>query len=288
MYDAAAASQLKPETPDLQRVKGAARVRFACSNGTTRLADLYQKGSAKVRLPKVYDSPATAVLINTAGGLTGGDELSYKIEAAQNTHAIVTSQTAERAYRSLSGSAKVTGSLTVGPGATLEWLPQETILFDRSCLSRTLTAELAEDARLMMLETVIVGRTAMNETIATLAFKDRWRIRRGGKLIFADDVRLTGRPDNVLAGPATAAGGHVFATFADVHPDAEDRLAGARTCLENARTAAASHQVAAAVSAWNGLLTARFVSNDSRALRKALISFLTGYRAAELPRVWSC
>lgn len=284
MYDAAMASDSGLQTETLQRVAGAARIRFAKVDGQTRLADLYQKGSAKIRLPRVYDATATAVLINTAGGLTGGDGLSYDVTIDKNAHAIVTTQTAERAYRSKTGLAKVTGVLKAGAGATLEWLPQETILFDRSGLARTLTAELAADARLMLLETIVVGRTAMGETVRQVSFRDRWRVRRENKLVFADDIRYDGDPADFLSGSATARGGHVVSTFVDCTIDAEERLAHARSCLDKI-PAVSTH---AAASAWNGLLTARFVSNDSRDLRNALISFLTGYRSADLPRVWHC
>ncbi|TYC52615.1 urease accessory protein [Rhodobacterales bacterium] len=284
MYDAETASQLLRQAPAMQRVKASARVRFSAADGTTRLADLYQSGSAKIRLPKVYGAPKTAVMINTAGGLTGGDCLDFEIAADRGAHAIVTGQTAERAYRSSGGSAKVTGCMRVDAGASLEWLPQETILFDGSSLGRTLTAEVAEDARLTMLESVVLGRKAMKETLNSVFFSDRWRVRRGGKLVFADDIRLDGRPETFLRGTATAAGRTAFATFADISPDAEDRLPLARSLVETL----ASPGVDAAVSAWNNLLVARFVALDGRALRSALMTFLTGYRSADLPRVWYC
>lgn len=284
MYGAAAASDLSLQEIKLQRVSGSARVHFNASGGKTRLADLYQKGSAKVRLPRVYEGAATAVLINTAGGLTGGDKLDYELAVGDNAHAIVTSQTAERAYRSNSGSAKVTGSLVVGSSATLEWLPQETLLFDRSSLTRALQADLSPTGRLLMLETLVLGRKAMSETVEKVRFQDKWRVRRGGKLIFADDIRLIGNPRDFLGGPATGHNSHVVATFLDCTPDAEDRLALARSCLETSQKLS----VHAAASAWNGVLTARFVSNDARDLRNTLISFLTRYRAADLPRVWYC
>ncbi|WP_428686487.1 urease accessory protein UreD [Roseibium sp.] len=284
MYDAGPASQSDIAADTMQRVNGVARVRFGVSGGDTRLADLYQSGSAKIRLPKVYGEPRTAVLINTAGGLTGGDRLTFDVAVGDAGHAIVTSQTAERAYRSTGGSAEVTGRFAVGAGATLEWLPQETILFDASRLTRSMEADLGEDARLMMLETVILGRTAMGEKIHSVFFRDRWRIRRSGRLVFADDIRLDGIPDKFLAGPATGNGALAFATLVECAPDAEDRLPLARASMDEA----ASVSTKSAVSSWNGLLVARFVSHDSRDLRNTLIRFLTGYRAAGLPRVWHC
>ncbi|MHA7775679.1 urease accessory protein UreD [Roseibium sp. M-1] len=284
MYDAASASVSVADARPMQRVDGAARVRFALSGGTTRLADLYQRGSAKIRLPRVYDTPATAVLINTAGGLTGGDRLDYDVAADAGTHAIVTSQTAERAYRSISGSAKVTGRFAAGAGATVEWLPQETILFEASGLRRSLQAELEGDARMMMVESVLIGRKAMGETVRSVFFRDSWRLRRDGRLVFADDIRLDGDPARALSGSATASGALAFATFADCALDAGDRIDLARRLVADLPDGSAT----AAASAWNGLLVARFVAPDGRALRTALTQFLTGYRAAPLPRVWSC
>lgn len=284
MYDAGTASNSGLVTGAMQRAKGVGHVRFDTVDGRTRLADLYQSGSMKIRLPKVYGQPATAVLINTSGGLTGGDSFDFGISAGSASHAIVTSQTAERAYRSVGGSAKVTGRFAAEDGATLEWLPQETILFDNSDLSRSMEADLGTDARLIMLESVVLGRRAMGETIRTHRFRDSWRIRRNGKLVFADDVRLAGDPRDGFAGPATGNGGHAFATLVDCAVDAEDRLDLARRMIEN-RPNAETH---AAASAWNGVLTARFVSTNSHDLRNCLMTFLTGYRSADLPRVWHC
>jgi len=284
MYDAAIASQsdLKPHA--LQRVRAEARIRFKAANGETRLADLYQSGSAKVRLPRVYGTPTTAVLINTAGGLTGGDELSFKVEADAGTHAIVTTQTAERAYRSPAGSARVTGRFDLEGNAILEWLPQETILFDASSLRRRLQADLRANARLLMLESVVLGRKAMGETVGSVLFTDSWRIRRDGRLVFADDIRLDGDPAPALGGRATAGGGLAVATLIDCAPDAEDRLPRARTLLAVEEDTATR----SAASAWDGLLIARFVAEDGRALRRTLTTFLTGYRGTDLPRVWHC
>ncbi len=284
MLDAAKASDCAASPHAMQRVRAEARIGFKAAGGRTRLADLYQSGSAKIRLPKVYDTPVTAVLINTAGGLTGGDRVSFAVNAAAGTRAIVTSQTAERAYRSSAGSARVTGRFCLDAGADVEWLPQETILFDASRLRRRLEAELTGDARLLMLESVVVGRAAMGERVGSVLFTDSWRLRRDGRLVFADDIRLQGDPALCLRGRATAKGGVAVATLVDCALDAEDRLERARNLLAD-RTGTG---VQAAASAWNGLLIARFVSEDGRSLRTALTTFLTGYRGMELPRVWHC
>lgn len=284
MYDAAMASKSDLEGHVLQRVNGTARLRFASPDGRTRLADLYQAGAAKIRFPKVYGTPPTAVVINTAGGLTGGDRIALDVAADRDTHAIVTSQTAERAYRSAHGSAEVTGAFTLAEESVLEWLPQETILFDRSSLRRRLSASLAGNARLLMVESLVLGRKAMGERIRSVLFRDTWRIRRDGRLVFADDVRLDGDPAAFLGGLATGRGNLAVATVVDCALDAEDRLETARSLLGEPDC----RQVQAATSAWNGVLVARFVAEDGNRLRTGLKRFLTGYRGAELPRVWHC
>jgi len=284
MYDAGTASKSDLATHVLQRVNGKARIRFGKTDGRTRLSDLYQAGAAKIRFPKVYDAPPTAVAINTAGGLTGGDRMSLEIKAGENTHAIVTSQTAERAYRSAAGSAEVSCQFALEAGAFLEWLPQETILFEASSLKRRMSAELEAESRLLMLETVVLGRKAMGERIGSVLFRDSWRIRREGRLVFGDDIRFDGDPSRFLGGRATGRGGLAVATLVDCAPDAEDRLASARALLEGL----GSRETQAAVSAWNGLLAARFVSEDGYRLRSALMQFLIGYRGTQLPRVWHC
>ncbi len=281
MYAAANMFDSDPGRADLQRADGHGRVSFKQSPTGTRLDALYQRGCAKIRLPKVYDGVPVAVLLNTAGGLTGGDRITHEAVLAPETNAIVTSQTAERAYRSLSGEANVVIDLKVGSGAKLEWLPQETILFDRSGLHRRLDVVLEGNARFLGVESVVLGRTAMGESVNSLEFRDRWRIRRNGRLIFADVVRLSDDPKDYLKGTATGAGGIAFATFIDCCPDAETRIEKARGILDGLA-------IRAAASAWNGILTARFMASDGRSLRDGLMTFLKTYRSAVLPQVWHC
>ncbi|MEH0070784.1 urease accessory protein UreD [Pannonibacter sp. Pt2-lr] len=168
--------------PVMQRARGTARVSFAQRDGKTCLDGLYQSGSAKIRLPKVYDGLPLAVLLNTSGGITGGDRLNYTGHLAAGTRAILTSQTAERAYRSSGGTGEVLNSLSAEDGAHLEWLPQELILFEASALSRKMDVRLEGSARFTGLEMVVLGRKAMGESVKTLSFRDQWRIWRNGRL----------------------------------------------------------------------------------------------------------
>jgi len=265
----------------MQRARGIGRIGFARDGGKTRLKDLYQSGSARVRVPRVYDGPPVGVLINTAGGVTGGDRFDYEGHAGADCHVVLSTQAAERAYKRTFGIGTIDVRLSVGPRGTLEWLPQETILFQGSALKRTMNVELSGSARLCAIESVVLGRTAMGEEITETQFSDKWRIHRDGRLIFAENMRLNGNGKEILAKSATGSGGAAFATFVDVCPNAEDRLDAARNALKTC-------DCRAAASAWNGVLTARFVAKNGCELRMSLIHFLEHYRACPLPRVWHC
>lgn len=273
--------QTCPPRPELERARGHARLSFVSAGGETRLAEFYQSGSAKIRMPRVAaNAPKEAVLINTAGGVTGGDHLTYEISAGPRTRAVVSTQAAERIYRRSAGTARIDTRISVGGTAHLDWLPQETILFDNSALSRRLSAEIAQDATLLAAETVILGRAAMGETTRNIRVADSWRIRRGGSLVFADGLRLDGDAHNIMAAGATGAGATALATLVLVSPDAESRLAVARDAL-------ADCQGEGGVSAWNGMLVARLLASGGQALRADLIGLIECLRGIAMPRVWN-
>lgn len=274
MFDAGSRSDaaLQP------RAQGRAEVVVRAAGGATRLARLYQQGCCKCLMPKGQGG-CEAVLINTAGGITGGDRLDYAAEAGPGAHLTVTTQAAERAYKAQPGEVgRVTLRLTLGAGAALDWLPQETILFDRSALERRFEVEMADDARLLMVEALVLGRAAMGETLATAHLADQWRIRRGGRLAYADALRLTGPVAATAARPALLGRNRAVASLVYVAPDAEARLDRARALLPDGDAGA---------SAWNGLIAVRMAFPDGRALRDALARFLTEFRGAPLPRVWT-
>ncbi len=242
-----------------------------------RLADLHQSGCAKLFLPRGHAPMPEAVFVNTAGGLTGGDTLHSAVTLAPGATLACTTQAAERVYRSAGGAARVDAQLTLGAGASLAWLPQETILFDRSALERRVTVEMAEDAELVLAEMLTLGRAAMGEHAISAALTDGRVIRRGGRLI-THDVQRAALPlpaDPALLGDATA-----LATLILVAPDAEDRAAPLRAALN-------ADGVAAAVSAWEGRLMARLLSPAPHRLRAVLARGLATLRGAGLPRAWA-
>ena len=240
--------------------------------GDQGLRRMREAGAAKVRMPH---GSREAILINTGGGLAGGDTFDFEIAAEENSRLTITSQAAERVYRSLGPAATINVKLRAAAGATLAWLPQETILFDGAALSRCIETDLAPDARFLGVESVILGRAAMGETIRHARLRDRWRIRQGGKLVFADDLAFDGAPP---ATRATLKGAKAFATMVLIADDAEMFLEPARKAIGGSGGA----------SAWSGKLIARLAAQDGFALRKALIPALTVLaRGAALPKVWS-
>jgi len=273
MFDAGSRSDaaLQP------RAEGRAEVVAELRDGATRLARLYQQGCCKCLMPRV--GGFEAVLLNTSGGIAGGDRLAYAAEAGAGAQVTVTTQAAERAYRARPGEVgQVATRLVLGAGAALDWLPQETILFDGAALERRYEVEMAPDARLLMAEAVILGRAAMGETVRSAHLADQWRIRRGGRLAYADALRLTGPVAETAARPALLGGHRALASIVYVAPDAEARLDQVRDLLPEGDAGA---------SAWNGLLAVRMAMPDGAALRRAMTRFLTGFRGAPLPRVWT-
>jgi urease accessory protein len=264
--------------PPLQRAFGAGRLTAASDGGRTRLGRLRQEGCAKIRLPR--DAAAAgleAVLLNTAGGLTGGDVLDWRIEAEAGADVIVATQACEKVYRARDGAARTAVALRVGEGARLAWLPQEAILFDGAALTRRLDADLAAGARLIAVEAAVLGRTAMGETVRQGVFRDRWRIRREGRLAFADDMALVGPVSQLADLAPLLGGGRAFATVLLVAADAERFVEPLRRIVGPT----------GGVSAFDGKLVARLVAADGLSLRRVLLPALEALRdGAPLPRVW--
>lgn len=271
--------------PVLQRSRGRAGIGLASDGHRhTRLARLFQQGCLKVRLPRpARDGEIDAVLINTSGGLTGGDELSVEIDLGEGAHATVTTPACERVYRSIGGEACVHHCLRVERHARLDWIPQETILYDRSRLRRRLDVRLAADAEVTLAEALLFGRTAAGESVNSGLLHDIWTVRRDGFLLFADATRISDPFDEAMACP-TALNGCVAMASA-VHVGSE--LEAKRDALRDTMTR--FECTAAGASVTNGVLVVRMVAPDSRALRATLAAALACLREQRpLPRNWLC
>ena len=279
-----------PVPPVMQRARGSGRVTVKKLSGRTRLDGLFQEGAAKIRIPRNPGPGLEAVLINTSGGLTGGDAMSWSCAAGEGTALTLTTQACEKTYKAAGDSiARVSVSLKAEPGSRLCWLPQETILFDRARLSRRLEADLAADSDLLLVEPVIFGRQAMGEAVTAGLFRDRWRIRVDGRLVHAEDFAIGPDIGAQLSAPAVLGGRRAFATLLLVAPDAGDKLAAARRIVGEAGGVSAwTVGTASPENASTGKLLARIVAKDGYDLRKTLIPLIGLLNpGAGLPKIWS-
>ena len=260
------------------RARGAVRLEAQLRDGVTRRGALHESGSLRVRFPSPEGDGLSAVLVNTAGGIAGGDRLSVEVTLGEGAHLTLTTAAAEKVYRAQDEGAELNISLKVADGAHLAWLPQETILFDQARLSRRIDIDLSEGASLVLGEIVVFGRAAMGETMRRGSFVDRWRFRRGGSLVFAETIRLEGDVGAKLAQGAIAGGGVAVGTLLLV-PGNEDLLA-------RIREVSASFGGEVGLSAWNGFAMVRFCAQDAARLRADMVAVLGRASAVPLPRLW--
>ena len=262
---------------EANRAHGAVRFDVHARDGVTRRGALHESGSLRVRFPSPEGEGLSGVFVNTAGGVAGGDRFDIEIVAADSARLTLTTAAAEKIYRTPGPAAQINIALKVGAGAHLGWLPQETILFDRARAQRRFDIDLDGAASLLLCEIVVFGRAAMGERVEQGEFIDRWRLRRDGKLVFAETVRLDGNIGAKLARPAVAKGGAAIGTALIVPGD--------EALVERIREASESFAGEVGISAWNGFAMARFCAQDAAALRADMMAVLARTGAA-LPRLW--
>jgi urease accessory protein len=258
------------------RAEGRIALAVAAQGGATRRRRVDEQGSLRVRFPGGRRQELEAILVNTAGGMAGGDRFDIAIAVEEGARLMAGTTAAEKVYRSLGPATAVTVKLALSGGAQLRWLPQETILFDRARLARNIDVDMEEGASLLMAETFVFGRSAMGEAVEHGEVADRWRVRRGGQLVFAESLRLDGTIARRLAEPAVAGGGCAVATVLSVPGD--DRQ------VEAVRAADFCGEVG--MSCWNGIAVARLCARDGAVLRRDLAAVLAALDTGPLPRLW--
>jgi urease accessory protein len=276
---AAAETETLPQQPRRQRAESRVSLGVALAGGRTIIRDKGEAGSARVRLPRVPGAALEAVLINTAGGLAEGDHVVTSVHVGAGADLVVTTPAAEKIYRSEGAIVRLDVTLKLGSGARLDWVPQETILYNHARLTRRLDVEMATDAALMLFEATVFGRTAHNEIVEDGLFEDRWRIRRGGGLVYADTFRLAGAIADTLHRPSVADGARALGTLLYVAPDAGARIEEARALLAEAGSECGA-------GTWNGCLAIRLLAPDIETLRRDAARVMTGLGGRTLPRVW--
>ena len=273
------------EPPRLQRARGVLTLTVANRDGHTALARLRQEGCLKARFPNPErDAHFSAVLLNSSGGIASADHLRFSLAAGDNTALTLTTQAAERIYRAQPGGApaSIHTTITIAPGAQLEWLPQETILFNAARLERRLTVAMAASATFTGVECLLLGRAAMGEHMHAGSLSDLIHITRDGQPIYHDPIRIDGDITAQLASKATAHGCTAIATLIHAAPNAA-------TLLDPLRAALATTTAHAGASTWNGLLVARILAPDGACARAAILAGLAAIRGSRpIPKVWTC
>jgi urease accessory protein len=272
------------EVPAWLRSTGRIDLNLVPRAGVARAMRAYQSGCLRMRMPRTSDAgePPCAVVLNTAGGIAEGDQLSMRMRWDKDCVATVTTQAAEKVYRALAHGSEIATRIEVERGARAEWLPQETILFDGCRLRRDAEIVLAEDVTFLGVEAVVLGRQAMGEDVRRGALRDRMRIWRNGRLIYADTLALEGDIAALMSRAAIGAGARAMAVLVHASNTASALLDPVREALETAR----GH---AAASSWNGLLAVRLLAPDGETLRHDIAATLAVLREGRpLPRVWRC
>lgn len=281
MYAPALPLPVDPLLPAYVRASGGVRLRFGAVGARTMRLEVAESGGYRARFPTSHDGRCEAVLINTAGGMAGGDRARTQIALDAGVQAVVTTQAAEKIYRSQGSDTHVDTEIAVAPGAELAWLPQETILFSGARLARSLSVDLAADSRFVACETLYFGRAAMGETLLHGSLRDRWRIRREGRLVFAEDLRLEGAIEETLRRKAVGQGARAVSTVLATEPGRLDEI---RAFLAEETVFS---EVEAAAGAHEGFLVIRLLGGDAQALRRALVMLLGHLTRRALPRTWS-
>ncbi|UOK70588.1 urease accessory protein UreD [Ancylobacter polymorphus] len=294
MFATALPSDAAATIPVERRGQGRLLVEARALDGRTVRGRIEEEGFARVRFPRSgrRGLALEAVMINTGGGLAGGDASQSCLHAGRNAQLVVTTQAAEKIYRSDGATSHIDVELIAETGASLHWMPQATIVFDGARVERSIAAEVAPDARLLLVEPVILGRTARGERLSYGSLRDRWRIRRSGRLIYADGLQLDGDIAATLDRRATAGGWAAFATLLLVAPDAEARLDAVRGALGLAAgedeflPAELPDGLDAGASAWDGMLSVRLLARDGAPLESAIRRVLAVLGVGEVPRIW--
>lgn len=272
----------------LQRADGCGRLVLSGSENGTRIEEMFERSPTRILFPRTGSRPVgEAVVINTGGGVAGGDRLECSVTALPGASIAVTSQAAEKVYRALHDPARVATRLTAHESTRLAWLPQETIVFNGARIHRTTEIELFCGAELLALEWLVLGRAAHGEVVVCGSVLDAWRVKKEGRLIWADSFRISDEIFVHLNRKALLSNCNSIATLVYFGPDLDRRVESLRQILSPL-------ECDCAVTLVSGLIVARFAATQSSDLKLALRSFLqqfepeVGSGPFGVPRMWSC
>jgi urease accessory protein len=261
-----------------QRARAEARASFARVGARTEPERLFETGGLRWRFPR-SSSPCEAAIVNTGGGVAGGDSYSVGLTLGEGAEVEATTPSAERIYRSDGPAASIATRLVLKPRARLFWLPQETLMFEGARLERRLEVDTSGEAAFIVAETLVFGRLAMGESRIDATLRDSWRVRRDGRLVFADETRLE-HAGATLERKAVGRGARALSTIVAFAPNIEARLPDLRAALD-----AAGSDIESGASAFDGLIVVRLLGASSDRLRMGLIASIVALGGRK-PRLW--
>ncbi len=271
-----------------QEVRGLADIRFACSDAVTRLAHLAHHEPLRVLFSKpAQGDVAQATLVNMSGGLIAGDTLNIRFAVGENAAAMCVASAAEKVYRSTGDTSHISVDLYTDKNAWAEWLPQETIFFNGARLRRTTRLHLAQNARILAGEFLVLGRLASGEIVIDGYLRDAWEVRQDGRLIWADALRMDGNFAAIENARVGLNGARTLATLVYAGAGASEMLEPARDLQQNSTAG-----VLASATCVNAVLVMRWLAVEPQILRAALRKFWAAFRhqaaglPAVLPRIW--
>jgi urease accessory protein len=249
--------------------------------------DVYQQSPTRVLFPRIENGRSLeAVLVNTSGGIAGGDRLRSSFTALSGASLTVTTQTAERIYRAIDTPATIVTNLNVGDAAKLAWLPQETIVFNRARIVRRTEIEISSGAEFLALESLVLGRTAHGEKISEGSIIESWLVRKDGRLVWGDTLRLTDEVLSNLSRKALFSDSIAIATLLYSGADLEKPV-------QLVRNLSASCDCRCGATIIGGIAVGRFAASSSAELKTTLRYLLKEFGREirgpfQMPKMWSC
>ncbi|MBZ0090761.1 MAG: urease accessory protein UreD [Sulfuricellaceae bacterium] len=261
---------------------------FERRGGDTILGRREHFGPLRVQKPLYPEGRAVChvLLLHPPAGIAGGDELDIEAMVGEGAHALLTTPGAGKWYRSAGLSAAQRLRFDVGRGGALEWLPQETIVFDGAQAGMKTRIALAAEARFIGWDVLCLGRRASGERFESGSIRLETRVEREGRPLWLERGRLEGGSP-LLESPAGLAGHSVSATLLAVGPVDAALLAACREILPT--EAGARH----GITVLPEVLLARYLGHSSEAARAWLTALWRLLRPALLgrevqtPRIWN-
>jgi urease accessory protein len=262
-------------------------LRYGHDNRRTAIQEKRHTGPLVVQkaLYPEGDAVCHTIIVHPPGGIAGGDQLLIDAQLGKDAHTLFTTPGATRWYRSTGAPASQSVALRAASGATIEWLPQETIYFDHTHAKNSLDVSLEGDASFIGWEIACLGRQRAGEQFENGRIRQAMSIKVDGRTVFVERGQLNAQ-DRLLASPIGFGGDKVFATLVAHSPKCTVRL------LEQCREIGIPEGMRAGLSLIGNTLVGRCLGNSSEQARTLFANWwkiirepICGHTAVP-PRIW--